>query len=133
MTDEIIKYSFVGNPAKCPAACDANLRPSSLNDTTTPNGDVGGDGAVNVIFHELSESVSDPHVTMPDGAWGDLQSGESGDLCAWKYGPTHLAPNGSHFNEKINNTRYLIQELFHVGKQKIGQFYFGSCAKLKFN
>jgi len=131
VTDEIIKYSFVGNPAQCPHACDANIHAFLFNDTNTPNGDVGGDGAVNVIFHELSETVSDPHVTLPDGAWGDLVTGESGDQCAWMFGTTHLAPNGSHFNETINKTHYLIQQLLRGPRVNHGsQLYFNvSCVK----
>src|SRR5215467_13182893 len=108
MPDEIIKYSFVGNPAQCPNTCDFNI--SRFKDTTTPNGDIGGDGTVNVIFHELSESLSDPLVTfrLNGGAWGATVSPESADLCLTTFGTTRIGKNGAHFNETINNTHYLI-------------------------
>lgn len=126
MTGEIIKYSFVGNPARCPSGCDGNV--AVFGDTTTPNGDVGGDGTISIMFHELSESVSDPFITLSNGAWGDEVTGESGDMCNFIYGTTMKAPNGSHFNETINNTKYLIQQMFKVPTTIHGSgFYTGTC------
>jgi len=88
-----IKYSFVGSPAACPSACDGNI----INgDSTTPNGDVGADGAINVMFHELSETVSDPVIT----AWGEDES-ENGDQCNFNFGTFSSLPqagNGAHYN-----------------------------------
>jgi len=131
LPNEIIKYSFVGNPAQCPNACDFNI--SHFKDTATPNGDVGGDGTVNVIFHELSETVSDPEVLfrLNGGAWGATVSPESADLCFLNFGATKIAANGAHYNETINNTHYLIQELFKVpNRLRFGGFYFGTCKKM---
>jgi hypothetical protein len=128
VTGEAIKYSFIGNPMQCPSGCDGNVK--VFHDTTTPNGDLGGDGTVNVLFHELSESVSDPLVTLDLGlrAWGAQLTGESGDLCAWVFGKGKTAANGSHYNETINNTHYLIQELFRVPKKVHGsKYYSGNC------
>src|SRR5438552_4341640 len=88
-----IKYSFVGSPAACPSACDGNI----INgDSTTPNGDVGADGAINVMFRELSETVSDPVIT----AWGEDES-ENGDQCNFNFGTFSSLPqagNGAHYN-----------------------------------
>src|SRR5207248_2183793 len=65
-------------------------------DSTTPNGDVGADGAINVMFHELSETVSDPVIT----AWGEDES-ENGDQCNFNFGTFSSLPqagNGAHYN-----------------------------------
>src|SRR5258708_25974873 len=47
-----IKYSFVGNPDRCPSACEAQ--------TTSPNGNAGADGMASIISHELEEATADP-------------------------------------------------------------------------
>jgi Phosphate-induced protein 1 conserved region len=130
MTGETIKYSIVGNFAACPSACDGNI---FNGDTTTPNGDIGGDGAVNVMFHELSESVSDPNVTLSNGAWGDLKTGESGDMCNFNFGVFSTLPkaaDGAHYDVTISGVNYLIQQMFEVSVSKPvgGTYYPGSCA-----
>ena len=109
---ETIKYSFVGNPAKCATGCDGNI--AVYGDTTSPNGDVGGDGTISIMFHELSESVTDPNVTFANGAWGDNVTQENGDVCNFFFGTTKIATNGSHYNETINNRKYLIQQMAKV-------------------
>lgn len=126
VTGETIKYSFVGNPAKCSTGCDGNI--AVYGDTTTPNGDVGGDGTISIMFHELSETVSDPNVTLSNGAWGDLVTGESGDMCNFVFGTTKLATNGSHYNETIHGKNYLIQQMFKVPTTINGVgYYTGNC------
>jgi hypothetical protein len=80
------------------------------------------------MFHELSETVSDPNVTLSNGAWGDLVTGESGDMCNFVFGPTKIAPNGSHYNETIHSPNYLIQQMFKVPTTITGVgFYTGNC------
>jgi hypothetical protein len=129
VSGDIIKYSIVGNSAKCPSACDGNIVNA---DTTSPNGDVGADGAISVIYHELSETVSDPNYGI-SGAWGAGVSGESGDLCAWNFGTWSTLPrasNGSHYNVTISSFNYLIQQMFQVSVPRpvSGTYYTGSCA-----
>ncbi len=47
-----IKYAFVGNPDRCPSACEAQSQ--------SPNGDSGADGMVSIMSHEAVETVIDP-------------------------------------------------------------------------
>jgi Phosphate-induced protein 1 conserved region len=130
MTGETIKYSIVGNFAACPSACDGNI---FNGDSTTPNGDIGGDGAVNVMFHELSETASDPNVTLSNGAWGDLVTGESGDMCNFNFGTWSSLPkaaNGAHYDVTIAGVNYLIQQMFLVSAPNNpvgGTYYTGAC------
>ena len=64
-----IKYSFVGNPDRCPSACEAQ--------TTGPNGNAGADGMASIIAHELEEATTDPDLN----AWYDRRGQENADKC----------------------------------------------------
>ena len=93
-----IKYGFIGNPARCPTAC-------SGQQGATPNGNLGADGMANLIAHELSESVTDPNLD----AWFDRRGFENADKCAWTFGTTQTASNGSKYNVTLGNYR-LVQQ-----------------------
>jgi hypothetical protein len=113
VTGETLKYSFVGNSARCPTACDGNV--AVFGDKTSPNNDVGGDGTVSIMFHELSETVTDPEVNM-DNAWtGNF--GENGDICNFNFGKTFIAGNGTHANQKLGGRPYLLQQMFKLTGQ----------------
>jgi len=92
-----IKYAFVGNAARCLNACAAQ--------TTGPNGDAGADATASILSHELEEAVSDPDLN----AWFDSTGEENADKCAWTFGTTHVASNGSHYNMTLGGKNYLIQ------------------------
>ena len=92
-----IKYAFIGNPEQCPNACEPQ--------TTSPNGNPGADGMASVIAHELEESATDPLLN----AWYDSQGNENADKCAWTFGSTYLASNGSSYNMVLNGMEFLIQ------------------------
>lgn len=93
-----IKYSFVGNAARCPGSCEAQQGVS-------PNNDPGVDGMASVIAHELEESTTDPDLN----AWYDNFGNENADKCAWTWGTTYLTSNGSTANMKLGAMDYLIQ------------------------
>ena len=64
------------------------------------------DNMASIIFHELSETVSDPLLN----AWGDSK-GENGDKCAWNFGyALGRAANGALYNQKINGALYYLQQ-----------------------
>lgn len=92
-----MKYAFVGNADRCPSACEAQ--------TTSPNGNAGADAMASVIAHELEEMVTDPNLN----AWYDTRGQENADKCAWTFGTTQTAPNGSKYNMILNAYPYLIQ------------------------
>ena len=93
-----IKYSFVGNPDRCPSACEAQ--------TTGPNGNAGADGMASIIAHELEEAVTDPNLN----AWYDNRGAENADKCAWTFGSLSTAGNGSKYNMTLGSRNYLIQQ-----------------------
>jgi len=92
-----IKYSFVGNPDRCPNSCEWQ--------TTSPNGNAGADGMASIIAHELSEAVTDPDLN----AWYDRRGYENADKCAWTFNPTYTVANGSIANVKLGTRDFLIQ------------------------
>jgi hypothetical protein len=94
-----IKFSFVGDATRCNGSC------GGLG--TTPNGNAGADDMASIIFHELSETVTDPLLN----AWGD-GNGENGDKCAWKFGSTYRSGNGSPANAHVGNRDFLVQQMW---------------------
>jgi len=95
-----IKYAFVGNPDRCPSACEAQ--------TVGPNGNAGADAMASIIAHELSEAVTDPDLN----AWFDRKGEENGDKCAWNFGATYAAANGASANVNLGGLNYLIQQMW---------------------
>lgn len=94
-----IKYAFVGNAeTQCPSSCSAQT-------ASSPNGDIGADAMASVIAHELEESVTDPDLN----AWYDRRGYENADKCAWTFGTTYTATNGSKANMNLGGKDYLIQ------------------------
>jgi len=92
-----IKYSFVGNSARCPSACQAQ--------NVGPNGNAGADGMASIIAHELEEAVTDPNLN----AWYDRRGMENADKCAWTFGSTYTV-NGALANMRLGSRDYLIQQ-----------------------
>jgi len=93
-----IKYAFVGNPDRCPSACEAQ--------TTGPNGNAGADGMASIIAHELEEATTDPDLN----AWFDRRGAENADKCAWTFGTTYTTSNGAKANMKLGTRDFLIQQ-----------------------
>ncbi|MBV9609635.1 MAG: hypothetical protein JO187_08765 [Acidobacteria bacterium] len=90
------KYAFVGNPDRCPSACEWQ--------TTSPNGNAGADGMASIIAHELEEATSDPDLN----AWYDSRGYENADKCAWTFSPVSSS-NGYQYNISLGGRQYLIQ------------------------
>ena len=67
-----------------------------------------------IIAHELEEAVTDPDLN----AWYDRRGYENADKCAWTFGATSTAGNGSKYNVTLTNAtvnpavvrNYLIQQ-----------------------
>ena len=93
-----IKYSFVGDASKNLSACAVQTKLS-------PNGNPAADAMASVIAHELEESVTDPDLN----AWYDSRGYENADKCAWTFGTTSTALNGSAYNMTLGSMQYLIQ------------------------
>ena len=92
-----IKYSFVGNPDRCPSACE--------EETISPNGDSGADGMASIMAHESEEAISDPDLN----AWYDSSGQENADKCAWKFGPVTGQLGNGGYNQTLGGLHWLIQ------------------------
>ena len=124
VTGETINYAMVGNPARCPSGCAGN---TVIGDKNSPNNDIGGDGAVSIIFHELSESETDPQFGIAYG-WGPPDTSEEGDDCNFVFGTLKVASNGSHYNQTIGTKNFLIQEMLAL-KNPTGNNNSGTCVQ----
>ncbi|MFL5345744.1 MAG: hypothetical protein ACJ8AT_13200 [Hyalangium sp.] len=93
-----IKYSFVGNPDRCPSACEGQ--------SVGPNSNAGADGMASIIAHELEETASDPDLN----AWYDSSGAENADKCAWTFGSTSTASNGAKYNMTFGGRNWYIQQ-----------------------
>lgn len=93
-----IRYSFVGNAARCISSCAAQ--------SSSPNGNAGVDGMISVMTHELEEATTDPDLN----AWYDSQGAENADKCAWTFGHfQYQVGNGSWANIHLGARDFLIQ------------------------
>jgi hypothetical protein len=94
-----VRYSFVGNAARCLNSCAAQ--------TIGPNGNAGVDAMLSVVAHELEEANTDPD---PSSGWVDSSGAENADKCAWTFGSRQLtAANGAIYNMTLGSRNYLIQ------------------------
>lgn len=93
-----IKFSFVGDPSLYMNGCAAQ--------TSSPSGYPAADAMASVVAHELVEAVSDPQLN----AWYDKRGYENADKCAWTFGNTYTASNGTSANMTLGGEDYLIQQ-----------------------
>jgi hypothetical protein len=99
-------FGFIGDPdVLCPTACEW---PAHLGMNVSPNGNTGADAMINIIMHELAESLTDPQLN----AWTNPFTGEIGDRCDFIFGPTCTTANSAIANINIGGNDYLIQELW---------------------
>jgi hypothetical protein len=94
-----IQYAFVGNS-------DPAVLGACAQQTVSPNANPGADAMANIVAHELEESVTDP----AGDAWIDSSGNENADKCAWTFGSTYNAINGSKANMQLGGRDYLIQQ-----------------------
>ena len=85
VTGEVIHYAMVGDPDQCTHGCETSVVLGDHGKGGSPNMDPGADGATAIMWHEFSESSSDPEVNLKT-AWAGNFCGESGDCCAWLFG-----------------------------------------------
>ena len=95
-----IKYAVIPNKK------NQNLGFCSAQTVSSPNNNAAADSMVNVIAHELSEAVTDPHLD----AWYDSSGEENADKCKWTFGHTYTLLNGSLANIRLGGKDYMIQQ-----------------------
>ncbi|XP_042513158.1 protein EXORDIUM-like 5 [Macadamia integrifolia] len=93
MVGHTLPYAWVGNSGKqCPEVCaypfavPGYMGGSGPGALSPPNGDVGVDGMISVIGHELAELASNPLVNAWYAGEDPTAPTEIGDLCEGLYG-----------------------------------------------
>jgi hypothetical protein len=105
MAAKDIKFSFVGDPT------GASLANCAAQTASSPNGSPGVDALISVLAHEIVEAATDPDLN----AWFDRSGAENADKCAWTFGTTYKATNGSTANMKLGARDFLIQRNWKAG------------------
>lgn len=125
VSGEVIKYSMVGDPGQCPTGCSSPVVEHDTGKGGSPNMDPDADGTVAIMWHEFSESSSDPEVNLHT-AWAG-SCGESGDCCAWIFGTVKKDSNGNLYTNTIGKKNYIMQEMFELTSSQRGQNVPGEC------
>jgi hypothetical protein len=123
VSGEVIHYSMVGDPDQCPSGCETSF---ILGDKSSPNGDPGADGATAIMWHEFSESSSDPEVNLKT-AWAGNFCGESGDCCAWLFGTVKKNAEGHFYTNTIGTKQYAMQEMLQLTSKSRSGNIPGAC------
>ncbi len=92
-----ILYANQPYTATAPAGCET---------PTSPNGDIDADSTINVVSHELMETVTDPSVGDSNYAWIDSSGSEIGDKCNFTFGTTDAAGADLY----ANGHPYIVQQ-----------------------
>jgi hypothetical protein len=123
VSGKVIKYSMVGDPDQCPNGCETSV---VLGDKGSPNNDPGADGTTAIMWHEFSETVSDPEVNLST-AWAGNACGESGDCCAWIFGTVKKDSHGHLYTNTIGTRNYVMQEMFKLTSKSRNGNVPGTC------
>ncbi|GMI91680.1 EXORDIUM like 5 [Hibiscus trionum] len=136
----IVPYAWIGySGTQCPGMCaypfamPAGMQPPpSVNGGNTimrpPNGDVGVDGMISVIAHELAETASNPLVNAWYAGDNPTAPGEIADLCQGMYGSgaggayvgqvsTDADGNGYNVNG-VKGRRFMVQWVWNPVKKR---------------
>ncbi|KAJ7557559.1 hypothetical protein O6H91_05G132300 [Diphasiastrum complanatum] len=119
-----LPYAWIGDSGKqCPEVCAYPFAiPAYMGATKpmkAPNGNIGVDGMISVIGHELAEISSNPLINAWYAGQDPTAPTEIADLCEGMYGSgaggsypgsVQTDGSGSSFNANgINNRKYLVQ------------------------
>jgi hypothetical protein len=78
-----------------------------------PNGDVGADGTVSAMIHEIEETATDPVSKWEKKffyGWYDTGFGENADKCAYTYGATLTRNSLGFWNLAVGGKPFLVQQ-----------------------
>jgi hypothetical protein len=97
------RYVYVGAPSR-----STRCSPQPVG----PNGTIDGDGMAYLFAAELANVLTDPLLVT----WYDRLGLEMADKCAWNFGTTYTAANGSLANVHLGVRDYLLPTLWAPSK-----------------
>lgn len=140
-----VPYAWIGySGTQCPGMCaypfalpgtvwensddDKNNNNNNINIMRPPNGDVGADGMISVIAHELAEVSSNPLVNAWYAGEDPTAPTEIADLCMGVYGTgggggyvgkVERDAWGSGYNvEGVRGRRFLVQWVWNPARKR---------------
>lgn len=90
---------WVGDSVQCGGGCGSTQNGISINN------DSDADLSINILAHEIVETVSDPFLN----AWFDDNGNENADKCSWNFGTSYTESNGAKWNIQTSTGKYQIQ------------------------
>ncbi|KAI9329737.1 phosphate-induced protein 1 conserved region-domain-containing protein [Obelidium mucronatum] len=124
-----IKWGLIGNGEKCPcdpvAGCSRGCiqtlyRTQSTNPKYSINGNQGADSMINILAHEITETVTDYFF----GTWMDGNGWENADKCNQIFLTTKKGKGGIPYNVDFGKYgKYLIQSNWDPINQKCALSY----------
>lgn len=115
-------YIFIGDPNGC-QGCSTKRNYINHGFDHSPNFNWGADSLINILTHELSESVTDPYSNYSPFSsnlpgWRDVNGLETADKCAWIYGDLYVTDTFSVANIRVGTKDYLVQQNFVLHTNK---------------
>ena len=124
-----LPYAWIGNSGKyCPETCAypfaiPQYMAGSMSPMKSPNNDVGVDGMVSVVGHEIAEISSNPLINAWYAGEDPSAPSEIGDLCEGMYGPgagggypgtVQISQYGASYNVNgVRGRKFLVQWLWN--------------------
>ncbi|XWS37703.1 hypothetical protein CRYUN_Cryun19dG0067600 [Craigia yunnanensis] len=119
-----LPYAWVGNSAKlCPGTCAYPFavpeHMPGLKPLKSPNGDVGVDGMISVIGHEVAELATNPLVNAWYAGQDPVAPVEIADLCEGIYG---TGGGGSYTGQLLNDKDDATYNTNGIGRRYLVQW-----------
>jgi hypothetical protein len=107
-TRYMLKYMVIGDPTN-----NSNKNNCMAISSNTANGNAYGDAMVSIVYHEISEALTNP---LLESGWFNDEGFENADVCAWQFG-SYLDSN-LNSNSIVGSRKYLIQQNLYIIPEK---------------
>jgi PKD repeat protein len=102
-------HSVVGSPGQADTTYTVIPYPEAGCESGEGPREASVDAASTIEAHEMIETATDP---KPDSGYVDGSGDEIADECAWIWGETSVAGTGGLYNQVLDGSQYLLQEMY---------------------